>query len=192
MACLLNADSSYFYFSNRSTMYSKDEGTYGTYGNMNDQKDLLSDDLTQFGQLEYAGFWLRFAAYIIDAIIVWIVLTIFFITFGAGTMFLQDPENLGAAFWGPFGLLYIAIFLYFPLMESSKWQATLGKRAVGIIVTDLNGSRLSFSRALGRTLGKILSGIIIYIGFIMVGFTEKKQGLHDILANALVVKGTRV
>lgn len=173
-------------------MYSKDEGNYGTYGNANDQKDLLSDDLTQYGQPEYAGFWLRFAAYFIDAIIVWIVLTIFFISFGTGTMFLQDPENLGAAFWGPVGLLYIAIFLYFPLMESSKWQATLGKRAVGIIVTDLNGNRISFLKALGRTLGKILSGIIVYIGFIMIAVTNKKQGLHDILANALVVRGTRV
>jgi uncharacterized RDD family membrane protein YckC len=173
-------------------MYSKEESTYGSNEAYNGQKDLLTDDLTRFNQVEYAGFWLRFAAYIIDAIIAWIILTILFMVFGLGNLFLSEPDEIGASVIGAVGLIYLAIFLYFPLMESSKWQATLGKRAVGIIVTDLAGNRISFLKALGRTLGKILSAIIIYIGFIMAGFTDKKQALHDLLVSTLVVKGNRI
>jgi uncharacterized RDD family membrane protein YckC len=72
-------------------------------------------------------------------------------------------------------------------MESSSKQATLGKMALGIIVTDLEGQRISFGKATGRHFSKIVSGIILYIGFIMVAFTEKKQGLHDMMAGCLVV-----
>jgi uncharacterized RDD family membrane protein YckC len=59
--------------------------------------------------------------------------------------------------------------------------------ALGIVVTDAQGQRVSFARATGRYFGKIISSIILYIGFIMVAFTEKKQGLHDIMADCLVV-----
>ncbi|MCI0556277.1 MAG: RDD family protein, partial [Anaerolineae bacterium] len=61
------------------------------------------------------------------------------------------------------------------------------KMALGIVVTDMNGNRISFGRATGRYFGKILSGLIIYIGYIMVAFTEKKQGLHDMMASCLVL-----
>jgi uncharacterized RDD family membrane protein YckC len=72
-------------------------------------------------------------------------------------------------------------------MESSVKQATLGKLAIGIIVTDLQGSRITFGRATGRYFGKILSSLILSIGYIMAGFTEKKQALHDMIAGCLVV-----
>ena len=78
--------------------------------------------------------------------------------------------------------------LYFVLMESSAKQATLGKMALGLVVVDVDGNRISFLRALGRYFAKILSGIILLIGYIMVGFTERKQGLHDMIASTLVVK----
>jgi uncharacterized RDD family membrane protein YckC len=102
-----------------------------------------------------------------------------------------SAEMPGAGFWVPLVALYIGVILYFPLMESSKWQATLGKRAVGIIVTDLDGNKISVGRAFGRFFGKIVSAIILYIGFIMAGFTERKQGLHDIMASTLVIKGSK-
>jgi uncharacterized RDD family membrane protein YckC len=73
-------------------------------------------------------------------------------------------------------------------MESSSRQATVGKIALGIEVTDLEGNRLSFGRALGRNLAKIISALILYIGFIMAAFTKRKQALHDMIASALVVK----
>jgi len=78
---------------------------------------------------------------------------------------------------------------YFVGFESSAYQATPGKMALGLIVTDTDGRRISPMRAVGRYFAKILSGLILLIGFIMVAFTERKQGLHDMIASTLVVKG---
>jgi uncharacterized RDD family membrane protein YckC len=86
-------------------------------------------------------------------------------------------------------LLSIAIaWLYFAFMESSARQATVGKMALGIVVTDMDGNRIGFGRATGRFFAKYLSALILAIGFIMVAFTQKKQGLHDLIVNTLVVK----
>jgi len=73
-------------------------------------------------------------------------------------------------------------------MESSVWQATLGKKTLGLRVTDLQGNRISFGRASGRFFGRIISGLTLFIGYIMAGFTEKKQALHDIIASCLVIR----
>ena len=73
-------------------------------------------------------------------------------------------------------------------MESSSRQATVGKMATGIVVTDMTGKKISFAKATGRHFAKIISGVILLIGFIMIAFTQKKQGLHDIIADCLVVK----
>ena len=72
--------------------------------------------------------------------------------------------------------------------QRSPWQATLGKKAIGIQVTDLDGERISLARALGRYFAKILSGLILYVGFFMAGWTRRKQGLHDMVAGTLVVR----
>jgi uncharacterized RDD family membrane protein YckC len=82
----------------------------------------------------------------------------------------------------------VVAWIYEAWMTSSDRQATVGKIAVGLKVTDLNGQRISFARATGRHFAKILSAMILMIGFIMVAFTERKQGLHDLLAGTLVVK----
>jgi uncharacterized RDD family membrane protein YckC len=79
-------------------------------------------------------------------------------------------------------------WIYYASLESSAWQATLGKKILGLKVTDLAGNRISFARASGRFFGKILSGMILGIGFLMAGFTERKQALHDILAGCLVLR----
>jgi uncharacterized RDD family membrane protein YckC len=79
-------------------------------------------------------------------------------------------------------------WIYYAGMESSTAQGTLGKLAVGIIVTDLRGERVSFWRATGRHFAKIVSGLTLTIGFLMAGFTEKKQALHDLMAGCLVVR----
>jgi uncharacterized RDD family membrane protein YckC len=73
-------------------------------------------------------------------------------------------------------------------MESSKYQSTLGKAVLGIKVTDLKGNRISFGRASGRFFAKIISSLTLGVGYIMIAFTEKKQGLHDMIAECLVVK----
>jgi len=85
-------------------------------------------------------------------------------------------------------LVTILQWLYFALMESSKHQGTVGKMVLKIKVTDEKGERISFARATGRYFGKIISGMILMIGYIMAGFTEKKQALHDILASCYVIK----
>ena len=79
-------------------------------------------------------------------------------------------------------------WLYYSLMESSKTQATLGKMALSLKVTDLEGNKISFGRATGRYFGKIISGMIMMIGYILAGITEKKQALHDMMAGCLVIR----
>jgi uncharacterized RDD family membrane protein YckC len=146
----------------------------------------------------YAGFWLRFVAIIIDVILQMVVIAPILGVIGLGMssgssgMDSADPTMMIAKFMAIFStvgiVLQIVQVLYFTLMESSKYQATLGKLALGLIVTDVNGGKLDFVKALIRNISKIVSWIILGIGFIMAGFTEKKQGLHDIIAGTLVVK----
>jgi uncharacterized RDD family membrane protein YckC len=75
------------------------------------------------------------------------------------------------------------------MMESSSWQGTLGKRALSIEVTDMAGQRISFGRASGRHFSKLITNLIPFaIGYILAGFTEKKQALHDMIASCLVLR----
>ncbi len=143
----------------------------------------------------YAGFWLRFVAYIIDAailnVVFGVILGIFMVPMGIASVG-RDPEQIVAAM-APFLVLLFLIstagqWIYFAWMESSTWQATLGKKALGLEVTDLWGRRIPFGRATARFFGKIISSFILLIGFIMAGFTEKKQALHDIIAGTLVLR----
>lgn len=124
----------------------------------------------------YAGFWKRFLAYFIDGIILAIVGGI--ITFILNAIGLKGVAELISLLLG---------WLYYAYMESSEYQATLGKMALQLRVTDLYGNRISFARATGRFFGKIISGFILCIGYMMAGWTEKKQALHDIMASTLVV-----
>ena len=85
-------------------------------------------------------------------------------------------------------LVQLISWLYFAAFESSPWQATPGKKVLGLRVTDLEARRISFIRASGRYFGKIISSLLFGIGFLMAGFTEKKQALHDMLAGCLVLR----
>jgi uncharacterized RDD family membrane protein YckC len=148
----------------------------------------------------YAGFWLRFVAIIIDGLLLYFVSMILFLPFAASTglgmrgMMTGRPPDPQAIFPMIHALLRLALlrtvlhWLYYSLLESSAWQGTLGKKALGLEVTDLDGNRISFGRATGRFFAKIISAIILGIGYIMAGFTEKKQALHDILAGTLVIR----
>ena len=129
--------------------------------------------------MEYAGFWRRVAAAVIDSILIGIV--------GGILIAIAGAISSGALVVG-YILYVVGAYGYYAGMESSAYQATVGKIALGIQVTDLNGNRISFLRALGRNLAEILSALILLIGYIMVAFTEKKQGLHDMIAGTLVVK----
>ena len=85
-------------------------------------------------------------------------------------------------------LIQLVNWLYFAAFESSPWQATPGKKVFGLRVTDLEGKRVSFIRASGRYFGKIVSWLLLGLGFVLAGFTEKKQALHDMLAGCLVLR----
>ncbi|MGC4022512.1 MAG: RDD family protein [Cyclobacteriaceae bacterium] len=153
----------------------------------------------------YAGFWQRFLALIIDGIIIGIVRSViivpimvamgFSVASEAQSLDSDDLSTLLPILGTVAALVGVAMIastviwvLYYTLMESSKYQATVGKLALGIIVTDASGNKLDFSKALIRNVCKIISGMVMCIGFIIAAFTEKKQALHDIIASTLVVK----
>lgn len=157
--------------------------------------------------VEFAGFWLRFVAYLIDYAVFTVagmliaIPTIFAIVVTAigfegiedPTEFLEDGNLIRVGLLVGLILLVsliglVAGWLYYALFESSKHCGTLGKMAVGIKVTDLEGNKVTFARATGRYFARIVTNMTLLIGYIMAGFTEKKQALHDILANCLVVK----
>lgn len=172
------------------------------------------------GQITYAGFWKRFLAYLLDQLIlgfIRIIIFIPFVLFGVLSYFpdfgnenFENFTSVGIQNYHDndfsiailsmliiviliFAFLnMIAEWLYYALMESSNKQATLGKMIVGIKVTDLSGNKITFGRATGRHFGKILSSLILSIGYLMAAFTEKKQALHDLIANCLVVNSMNI
>jgi uncharacterized RDD family membrane protein YckC len=158
----------------------------------------------------YGGFWIRFVAYIVDGLIIGIpmsvIVGIVIGVFGAGSLATlsslpknPDPEQVQAqfvplfiAFLGAYALFIagsiVISWLYFAMMESSERQATFGKAIFNMRVTDANGSRLSFAHASGRFFAKIINSMTCGIGWIMAGFTDKKQGLHDLIAGTVVTR----
>jgi uncharacterized RDD family membrane protein YckC len=133
----------------------------------------------------YSGFWRRFAAFLIDMIIVGLVILILSMAMG----FSVGIGGVGGPGMSILGILIAvaAPWLYWAGMESSKHQATIGKMALGMAVTDQFNNRMTFLRASARYYGKILSSMTLLVGFIMAGFTQRKQALHDMLAGTLVV-----
>ena len=154
-------------------------------------------------QHTFAGFWMRFVAAVIDGVLLGIVNIIILVPFlglvgltAAARAADVDMETNGAGLMIALlstyliSMLAVAVagWLYYALMESSARGATLGKMALGLRVVDLNGNRIGFGRATGRYFGKIVSGMILLIGYIMAAFTQQKQALHDIMAGCLVVR----
>jgi uncharacterized RDD family membrane protein YckC len=154
----------------------------------------------------YAGFWLRLVASIIDGFILGIPLAPIFLVIFLGKMRnLQDLQNVHdpaviMSMVGPLIFMVliisaIASWLYWALCESSSWQATLGKKVLGLTVTDLEGRRISFGRAsgrfwAGRGLGSFpyLGGMYFTVDCICAGFTARKQAIHDMIASTLVLR----
>ena len=157
-------------------------------------------------RVHYAGFWLRVVAYIIDSIVTGLGFLLLFIPFailtGLGAVIGgihpgEDPRDISALLGGTFFLGLFAVivlgillnWLYHAKMESSRWQATLGKKMLNLRVTDLNGAPVTFMRATGRHFAKIITGLIpLAIGFVLAGLTERRQALHDMIASCLVLR----
>ena len=145
-------------------------------------------------QIKYGGFWVRVLAYMIDSFVMGLPLSIVYgvMSVIVTTVGTQNEELLVPLFLVSYitymFLAVIVSLLYFGLMESSKNQATLGKMARGLKVVDYKGQRISFKRAVARDLSKYVSIMTMYVGYFMIGFTDKKQGLHDMIAKTYVVK----
>jgi uncharacterized RDD family membrane protein YckC len=154
--------------------------------------------------VEYAGFWLRFVALLIDNVVlglgaILVLIPLIFLTGLRGFLGEFHPNSEDMNDVGIFMIIGLVLlvatgslvltWLYHALMESSEWQATVGKKVLGLVVTDMAGQRVSFGRSTGRHFGKMLTNLIPFlIGYIMAGFTLKKQALHDMLAGCLVLR----
>jgi uncharacterized RDD family membrane protein YckC len=120
----------------------------------------------------FAGFWIRVLAYLIDGLILLVPASLLRYQLGNG----------GAL------LALVVDWIYFAGLESSSSRATLGKMIVGVAVSDQNGNQISFGRATGRYFAKIISAITFGIGYLMVAWTDRKRGLHDMIAGTVVVR----
>ena len=138
-------------------------------------------------EVRYAGFWKRLLAFVVD---LGVTSLIFF------ALAIILPILLGPRLGVPRGSVILAVgtvawlavtWLYWALMESSSKQGTVGKDLVGIMVTDAEGSRMSFGKATVRHFAKVVSALPALAGFVMAGFTAKKQALHDLITGSRVV-----
>jgi uncharacterized RDD family membrane protein YckC len=141
----------------------------------------------------YAGFWIRVAAASIDFLLTFAAGFLIKLLFGSVVTLIgmraEIPlhQLLLVRRWVRIAMGILVVFAYSAGMESSSFQATLGKLAVRLKVTDLEGKRISFARASGRYFAKWLSAFALGLGYLMVGFDEEKQGLHDRIAGTLVL-----
>jgi len=140
----------------------------------------------------FAGFWLRAIACSIDTILIGAVFILGASFFPSTFIKLLPPSPVSLTEMPQPAPLAIALLValgcvYYTMFEASSWQATPGKRILRLYVTDMNGQRITFGRALIRSLARQISGIF-FIGYLVAGFTEKKQALHDIIASCLVLR----
>lgn len=149
----------------------------------------------------YGGFWIRLLAHLLDHVILSAVAApLFFIMILPSIVRIAheaeqnqepSPEMIIAIVSSVFvyiALAFVGQWLYEALLTSSSWQGTIGKRVLRLKVVDEAGSRIGFGRATGRFFAKILSSMFFCIGYIMIGFTERKTGLHDMLAGTKVLR----
>ena len=141
----------------------------------------------------FAGFWLRAVAYLFDTILISLVLGLIASFYPA--TFIKFPDATAPSLTAlpqltpiAFAITMTATWFYYTIFEASVWQATPGKRVLRLYVADLNGQRPTFARAAGRNLAKIISSLTFLVGYLVAGFTERKQALHDILASCLVLR----
>jgi uncharacterized RDD family membrane protein YckC len=134
--------------------------------------------------LRYGGFWIRAVAMLIDSFVLGIGLGLLGAVTGLD-FFADDPDQIS---WLAIAVQFAVDWLYEAGLTASPLGGTLGKRAVGLRVVTEQGERISFARSTGRFFAKIVSALLLLVGFVMVAFTERKRGLHDMIAGTLVVK----
>lgn len=172
--------------------------------------DLDCKYMNALGNVSYAGFWIRLLSYVFDVFIVSFLAAIvayigmmilssdIYTNIVVGT--LEGADSAGGSSSLMARLIYLAIFFpivilpffifplfYYIYLPSTRIMGTFGKSVLGLVIVDTDGNRIGKGKSLLRFIGWIISSIIIYIGHIMCGFTEEKQGLHDMIASTRVV-----
>lgn len=137
--------------------------------------------------MKYCGPTRRLAAFVIDVFVMLALYMLSGMILGLAVFSAPILSLPMVGFWF-YGGMFALSWIYFAGLESSSIQATVGKKLLGLKVTTLSGKRIGFLRASARYFSKILSRLIFMIGFLMVAFTKKKQGLHDKIAQTLVIK----
>lgn len=145
----------------------------------------------------YGSFWERLAAFLVDWFVIFVVIMMASFAIGfviglAGVLLGMNESKIDGLF-NDYGYLFnllgaVVAWLYYAGMECSIHQATIGKKLLSMKVTGMDGGKVTFARATGRHFAKAISSLTLFIGYIMIAFTQKKQGLHDILASTVVVK----
>jgi uncharacterized RDD family membrane protein YckC len=163
----------------------------------------LREGVAPAGFVRYGGFWLRFVAMLLDGIIVavpmWILQAVVFASMMPSFRQLSQNPNprpdeimgiLGPMFGmiGLSALVGMVIACTYETFFLVRYAATPGKMALGLKVVRPGGSKIDAGRAIGRYFSKLLSAIILYIGYIMAGFDSQKRALHDIICDTRVVK----
>lgn len=149
----------------------------------------VTTSIVAYASHPYGGFWIRVLAWLVDMCLLNLALLPLTGFLGWGWGWRRAGVFTLGWFLSRLAFRTVFLWLYEALMTSSPKQATLGKMLVGLRVTDLNGQRISFEKATVRVFAKLISGFILGIGYLMVAFTERKQGLHDMIAGTLVQKG---
>ncbi|MBI2435560.1 MAG: RDD family protein [Candidatus Hydrogenedentes bacterium] len=140
-------------------------------------------------RFENAGFWIRFLAYFVDMIILWIfqAATYLLVMLPVGILS-RDNEVVGIVAYLMVSFFNLCVVVLYETWFVGRFAATPGKMALGLRVVRADGSRLSYLRALGRYGAKIISGMVFCIGYLMVAFTEEKRGLHDLICDTRVIR----
>ena len=157
------------------------------------QEQHIKSNLMDHTHYQFAGFWKRFAAAIIDGVLIVFVCSSLKWTLAEALMLkpgfnldYEESQSIAYILWSVY--LILIRWSYYAGMESSPLKATLGKLAVGIYVTDEHGERIAFGQASARFFGKAISGMIFGVGYLMAGFTERKQALQDQISRCFVLK----
>lgn len=132
-----------------------------------------------------AGFWVRAAASLLDSGVIVVGSSVIGVVVTIIGLLTESPT---AATLGWVLVTNLCAVVYLAAMESSARQATLGKRAFGLTVTDLAGRRVSFGRALVRACAKYLNALTLGLGWVLAGVTRGKRGLHDFTAGTIVLR----